>query len=617
MFTLVFISALFKLYHFWFVFGKTLNGMLPNLLYLSISLAELLLLALAFKQISNSKYRFSIAFSLNLFFGIIINGNYMYCRLFGIPLSLSLILFVSNIGDVGSSIFTLFEPFDLTLYSIDFLIITFLFFKKVRDRLNQTDHFFLSLSNKKIIGIIIIFISLWAFKVEPNGSWKEPFYRQDMESMLTFSPIGHTCLELCKAIYSYTFNSGANVPANIKIKLSEMLDYENDRYDASIISIPFLKDKIIAKPNIFIIQVESLMSDFMHKKIDGVTVLPNLNRLASKSVYLPNFYSHAIATSDSDFSTLTSLLPHKTKIAHLSYYNNDFQTLPKTLKFNGYYTFYSHSGPRTFWNTAAMNTNMGFDKQMYKEDLAPGENIGPWLSDADFFSQMLTQINKNSKPFFGMFITSSSHHPFNFANLPSFISTRGKKGNEFEIAQYANAIYYADNAIGRFITKLEESKLLDNSIVIIYGDHPMKLKYQSEKWEAKFKDFPDSEKPIHFFNSNVPCMIYAPKLLAPKIITKFCGQIDIGPTLLSICGIQKPKLFLGKSIFSDLPGFVSHKFFIGQTNKNFFYSRWWQKPGFKYCYDKATLKEASSTAEIQHIYNVCQGSEWILEYNFH
>ena len=614
MLTLTFYSFFLKLFHFWFVVGQFFNSPFPNLTYLSISIAELTAFFLVLRLIKNPTARFGIAFSCNLALGILIHGSYMYYRLFGIPLSFSLALFLGNIGSIGSSISALLMPFDLLLYSLDLIILVLLFIKPLKKRLARSDEFFSKLSSLKLIAVFIVFFSLWALTVEPKGSWKEPFYRQDVESMLTFSPIGYIAIESFVGIKQLMIPEKLDEASSQFV--TKVLEKEKQHSESLNNNIPW-KDGAIKpdKPNIFIIQVESLMAGFLGQKINGVDVLPNLTRLASEGIYLENFYSHALATSDSDFSTLTSLLPLEKKVAHLSCYKNYFNSLPKTLKACGFRTLYGNSAPENFWNAREMNTAFGFDEQIYKEQLGPGKIIGAWLSDKDFFHQIAGKIASVGKPVFGMFLTTSSHHPFNFKELPQIISSPDNDPLNVEKAQYANSINYADAAIGDFIKKLNDIGILSNSIVVIYGDHPMMLAYQGKELREKYGSLPSNEKLIRFLNSRVPCIIYSPGLLAPHINSKFCGQIDIAPTILSLCGIKKTDFFIGSSVFSDSPGFVTHKFFMGRTEKQLFWGRKWGKNGFKNVYSLQTLKKENALPEVDRAFDLGRLSELILEFD--
>ncbi|GAB4275367.1 MAG: LTA synthase family protein [Candidatus Rifleibacteriota bacterium] len=614
MLTLMAISFLYKIFHFWFTAGSATEVSFPNLTYVSISFLEAVVLFGLINRVQNKKTKYSIAFVINLAFGILLHGIYMYYRLFAVPLSFSLILFVRNIGDIGSSIFELFHYSDLSIYLIDCFVFIFFFSKKIKTRLEKTDAFFFSISRTKFNIIVLFFAILWAASVEPQGSWKEPFYRDEIEAILTFSPFGYCCSEFAKG-----FRDMLITPEIDQYKrdfINKVLAREKKIYDSSTNIIPWVENYDHKNPNIVILQFESLMYGYLNRKINGKAVTPVLDRLASNSVFLSSFFSDCIATADSDFSVLTSLFPHYKKSAHLSYFENHFPSLPKFLKSKGYTSIYCNAAPKTFWNATEFSKNIGFDKIVLGDDLKPGKKVGKWLNDIDFLEQATERLETLPRPFFGMFLTTSSHHPFNFKELPKVFTKEQSPELSEEMLNYANAINYTDTAIGIFLDRMKDLGLLDNTVFLIYGDHPMILRYQEAALSRQYGHLEECEKVIRFFNSNIPCMIYAPGILKPQIINKLCTQTDLAPTVLSIGRWKKPRRFLGNSVFSDTPGFAFHKFFIGCTDTKFFHGRIFEGNNFKYILDRKTLQKAESDKEIKRIFDLGQTSEWIIEYDY-
>ena len=99
MLIVTFISMLFKLFHFWIVIGEGFDSVFPNLLYLSVSMIELITFFLLLKLIKNSTARICVAFTANLTLGALITANYLYIRVFRIPLSFSLLQTTLYLGN--------------------------------------------------------------------------------------------------------------------------------------------------------------------------------------------------------------------------------------------------------------------------------------------------------------------------------------------------------------------------------------------------------------------------------------------------------------------------------------------------------------------------------------
>ena len=45
-----------------------------------------------------------------------------------------------------------------------------------------------------------------------------------------------------------------------------------------------------------------------------------------------------------------------------------------------------------------------------------------------------------------------------------------------KLGSYFKSVHYADEALGQLISEMDENRLLDNTVIVIYGDHDAKLK---------------------------------------------------------------------------------------------------------------------------------------------
>lgn len=612
-------SVLLKVLHFWHVIGKDVGGsLLPNFQYIIATLALLLISFLVLRTIKSNSLRFWLAFAMNLALGLFFHASYMYYRMFAAPLDYSLLMMIRNTTEIGDSVLSLFRAHDLILYFLDLLIVVCHFRTSSRNRLQLTEKFLLDIPAIKVfISIILLFVS-WYGSFFPLTRWTQPFDHRGLYAIVSYGPVGYIVSETIREVFRIFWppQMDKKTATHIHQKLLMLADQKK------ALNIPFVDEKTAQNnyPDVFIIQVETLMKDFLFDDFNGNVVMPVLRDLASKSVFLENFYSHAVSTADSEFSTLTSLLPMKIAIAHMRYAENRFASLPKELKRYGYFNIYGVGVPKNFWNSARFNTNVGFDKVLAIEDFKISQKIGPWISDENLLNNMGKIITENSGPLFCMIQLSSSHHPFTLSGLPQTISNKGYEGAELELANHANAINYADQAIGKFIKSLDAMGRLQNSIIVVYGDHPVMLQVQKERLSKKYGKLPGAEDLMRFLNSNVPCMIYAPGLLKPQIITKYCGQIDLAPTILSILGKTQPLRFLGTSVFSENEGVALHKYECGRNTELIFYQGLISNDdatGFRHVINANTLENATNSHEVSSYYSIFQLSNKIIEYDYH
>ena len=611
-------SVLLKVFHFWHVIGKDIvNSVIPNFQYIISTIAILVAFFLILRKIQSSTLRFWLAFSLNLALGLFFIASYMYYRMFAAPLDYSLLLMIKNTAEISDSVADLFRVSDLILYLLDILIIMCHLHSSTRNRLALTEKFVIEISAKRLSIILLLLLVSWYASFLPLTRWAQPFEHRGLYAIVSYGPTGHLIAETIREITRVLF------PLKIDTKTAEQIlkQLQMLAEKKKVSDIPFIDKGAAQKnsPDIFIIQVETLMKDFLFDDFNGVVVMPVLKDLASKSVFLDNFYSHAVSTADSEFSTLTSLLPMKMAIAHMRYAENRFSSLPKELKRHGYFNIYGVGVPKNFWNVERFNTNIGFDKVFAMEDWIGSHKIGSWISDESLLDNMGKKITDYPSPMLCMIQLSSSHHPFTISGLPQTISNKGYEGDELELANYANAINYADQAIGKFIKKLDSMGRLQNSIIVIYGDHPVMLQAQKERLSKKYGKLPGAEDLMRFSNSNVPCMIYAPGRLKPQIISKYCGQIDLAPTILSILGRTQPLRFLGTSVFSDYNGVALHKFECGRNSDYIFYQGIISNDDsneFRYVINANTLENATDAHNLADYLTLFKLSNKMIEYDY-
>lgn len=337
--------------------------------------------------------------------------------------------------------------------------------------------------------------------------------------------------------------------------------------------------------NVLVIHAESLQNFVINKKINGKEITPNLNKLINKSLYFNNFYAlDSVGTSsDSEFTFSTSLLPTNNGTVFINYWNRKYESIQKKFNDAGYYTFSMHANNGTFWNRNIMYNSLGYQKfYNYESDYTIDEIIGLGLSDESFFRQSLTklkEINEKGQNFYGTLITLSNHTPFtnegkdlsNFDVSSYHYDKNGKliTDNYLEgtiLGSYIKSVHYADKALGEFIDGLEKEGLLENTVLIIYGDHDAKIKKSQfeyfynydrktgkviEKDSIDYKIIDDIDYELL---RSVPFIIYS-KDIEPKVISKVSSMLDAFPTIANMFGFET-KYTLGSDIFDDKDNIV-------------------------------------------------------------
>ena len=131
-----------------------------------------------------------------------------------------------------------------------------------------------------------------------------------------------------------------------------------------------------------------------------------------------------------------------------------------------------------------------------------------------------------------------------------------------KLGNYFKSVHYADEAIGQLIDELDQNGVLDNTVIVIYGDHDAKLKksefkrfynYDPETDSVLDKDDPNYKEVDYYqyeLNRKVPFIIWSKDNKdKAKETKKIMGMYDVMPTLGNMFGF-KSKYALGHDIFS-------------------------------------------------------------------
>lgn len=383
-----------------------------------------------------------------------------------------------------------------------------------------------------------------------------------------------------------------------KMSNEEILNINNQLTSSNYSTSEFLNK------NLIIIQVESLQEFVINRKYDGNEITPNLNKLINESAYFSNcYYQIGVGhTSDAELLSNTSLYPMKDSSVFINKYNNEFNALPEIMKNKGYTTFALHGNDADYWNRGLVYKKFGFDKFYSLEDFKKDEMIEMGLSDKSFLSQSLDIIKNSKKPFYSFLVTITSHGPFK-VNQNNFTK------NSNNVERYYNAINYTDKCLGEFIDGLKSSGVLDNSILIIYGDHnAMTMNDKNEFSKIVGNDLGNDVNWTKY--QKVPLIIRLPNQELKGIYTKSVGQNDILPTLLNIYGINNIKTF-GRSIFDKGDNLVVLR------DGSYVYGNQYYDAKEAKTYNLVTnILQANSPQVIQQVENQLKASDDILKYNY-
>ena len=478
--------------------------------------------------------------ALSALMSIVLYSNSMFYRFFDDFLTLPNLMQTDNVSNMTDGIFSTMYGFDF-LYFID-LIFLIALLKKAD--IKET-RFRKSWASMAIVASLAIFtVNLTLAEIDRPQLLTRTFDRNYIVKYL--------------GLYNYTIYDGvqtAQMESQRAYASSDDLSNAKN-YTSSHYAEPEEELFGIGKgKNIIKIHLESFQSFLIDYELNGEEVTPFLNRLAHGDEdiqYFDQFFHQTGQgkTSDAELILDNSMFGLPTGAAFVTKGQNTFQSLPAILnQENGYTSAVLHGDYKSFWNRDQIYKQFGMDEffdassyQMEEEDIV---NLG--LKDKPFFEESIPMLESLDQPFYAHLITLTNHYPF-ILNEEDASLERGTTGDK-TVDGYFQTARYLDEAVEQFFDDLKQSRLFEDSIIILYGDHQgiseNHNRAMSEVLGTEITPYQNAQ------NQRVPFMIRVPGMEGGVQHT-FGGEIDVMPTLLHLQGINtKPYITFGTDLFSS------------------------------------------------------------------
>jgi phosphoglycerol transferase MdoB-like AlkP superfamily enzyme len=290
-------------------------------------------------------------------------------------------------------------------------------------------------------------------------------------------------------------------------------------------------------------------------------------------------------TADAEFLLNVGLHPTPTGSVNYLYPTNRWLSLSGMLNDRGYTSLAFHGYEASFWNRQAVYNNLGFYEFVSKEEFDIDEILGWSISDESFFRQSIDKSLQH-QPFYSLLITLSSHHPYDaFSKFPMDVTPFENK----QVGNYLKSINYADQAIEGLFQRLMDEGILENTIVVIFGDHSGL--YLDQKVDVQ-KLLTLGDHPAEWARiQKVPLIITLPDKALQGNINKVGGQIDILPTLVDILGLDHPFL-LGNSLLREKGNYAIKR------DGSIYFEDYYFDNGRGTLFNIETLEEIAITSEL-------------------
>lgn len=280
---------------------------------------------------------------------------------------------------------------------------------------------------------------------------------------------------------------------------------------------------------------------------------PNFYKLYSEGISFTNNYSprNSCATGNNEFSAMSGIYSIQNNCTANVFRNNTYPySLFNLFKDAGYKTSSMHDYTEAYYYRSIIHPNMGSDRYYGVQDLGIEyfNEYKNWASDEDFMNvAMDITLKDTSQPFMLWLTTVSSHQPYNQSSIEGdkYLSLTENTDYPMDLRRYMSKLKTLDNALGILLERLEESGILDDTVIALFGDHyPYGLKNETINYVLDYdlEDYEAERTPFVIYNSEIAAMQ----------VDKYTSYINITPTLANLFGFDyEPRLYMGYDIFDD------------------------------------------------------------------
>ncbi|MED1808008.1 LTA synthase family protein [Bacillus subtilis] len=499
----------------------------------------LLIFGLSLFLKGKNRNRYIIAMSCLVTFVLL--ANMVFYRFYNDFLTIPVLFQTSNMGDLGSSIGTLLEPTDLLL-AVDIAVLIWL---HIRQKAFQSD--IPSTKNERAAYFLFV-ASVYFFNLGLSEAERPQLLTRSFDREMLVKNISLFNFHIYDGVLQ-SKQSAQRALADSN-SLTEIENYVTaNAKDANKRLFGAAKGR-----NVILVSLESTQSFVINEKLNGEEITPFLNDFIKQSYNFNNVYHQTGQgkTSDSEFIVDNSLYPLGRGAVFFTNAGNQYMAAPEILKNSGYYSAVLHANNKSFWNRDLMYDSFGYDSffDINSYDVTDENSVGWGLKDKEFFEQSSELMKNLPQPFYSRLITLTNHFPFDLDEEDQLINEYDSSSQTLN--KYFPTVRYQDEALKRFIEKLKEDGLYDNSVIVLYGDH-----YGiSENHNEAMGQFLGKEiTPFEEVQlQKVPLVIHIPGITdkKPQTIETVGGQIDIRPTLMNLLGIDtKDQIQFGNDLLSD------------------------------------------------------------------
>lgn len=275
-----------------------------------------------------------------------------------------------------------------------------------------------------------------------------------------------------------------------------------------------------AKSNVVLVVLESFSaftSDYYGGKLNFT---PFLDSISQSGWSFVNAYAQGDRT-DKGLAAIVSGWPGQPWQSILNEPDKaaKLPSVARELSGNGYTSAFVYGGDLNFANMKAFINAAGFKNIVTQDDFESSQLSSKWGAHDGFTAEKLLDIcNQSKQPFFNLWLTLSSHEPY---DVPGYNASDSEKN------KFLKSVQYTDACLRDFIQKASKQPWFENTVFVFVADHGRNF------------GLPDMEyfQPAHF---RVPLLFWGPGLKSEFKgikVQEAVSQTDIATTLVNGIGI--------------------------------------------------------------------------------
>jgi arylsulfatase A-like enzyme/Flp pilus assembly protein TadD len=293
--------------------------------------------------------------------------------------------------------------------------------------------------------------------------------------------------------------------------------------------------------NVLLVTVDTLRADALGAYGHPEAPAPWIDRLAEGGVLFERAYAHNVVTLPSHANILSGRYPldHGVRDNSGFRFPDKLDTLATLLQERGYRTGAFVSA---FPLDSQFGLARGFD--VYEDSFVNVDTNPAFLVQERSGKETVALARRwieagTDEPFFCWVHVFEPHFPY--APPPSLAA-------RFPSQPYLGEVAAADAALAPLLQPLVEAGPEGRTVVVFTADHGEGLGQHGEKTHGLFA----YEGTLH-----IPLILFAPRLLAPRVVAEPVRHVDLLPTVLDILGSSPPAELPGRSLLPLAEGLAT------------------------------------------------------------